>query len=90
MDEHEWLAERVGADQGLRDEALAPRMFADQSHSIPAICAALGISRAPLLAQLPIDSVLTNLCDAGRIEEYRGAAYQMLADNFVKTLKIKR
>jgi len=45
---------------------------------------------APLLAQLPIDSVLTSLCDAGRIEEYRGAAYEMLAENFVKTLKIKR
>jgi hybrid cluster-associated redox disulfide protein len=48
------------------------------------------MTSAPLLAQLPIDSVLTNLCDAGRIEEYRGAAYEMLADNFVKTLKIKR
>ena len=45
---------------------------------------------APLLAQLPIDPVLTSLCDAGRIEEYRGSAYEMLADNFVKTLKIKR
>ena len=45
---------------------------------------------APLLAQLPIDPVLTSLCDAGRIEEYRGAAYEMLAENFVKTLKIKR
>ena len=45
---------------------------------------------APLLAQLPIDSALTSLCDAGRIEEYRGAAYEMLAENFVKTLKIKR
>jgi DNA invertase Pin-like site-specific DNA recombinase len=28
--------------------ALAGRMFADQSHSIPEICAALGISRATL------------------------------------------
>ncbi|MGZ3627841.1 MAG: P-loop NTPase [Ktedonobacteraceae bacterium] len=45
---------------------------------------------APLLAQLPIDPALTSLCDAGRIEEYRGAAYEMLAENFVKTLKIKR
>jgi len=45
---------------------------------------------APLLAQLPIDPVLTSLCDAGRIEEYRGAAYEMLAENFVKTLKIQR
>jgi NUBPL iron-transfer P-loop NTPase len=45
---------------------------------------------APLLAQLPIDPVLTSLCDAGRIEEYRGSAYELLAENFVKTLKIKR
>src|SRR5260370_941570 len=45
---------------------------------------------APLLAQLPIDSILTNLCDAGRIEEYHGEAYDTLAANFVNTLKIKR
>jgi hypothetical protein len=45
---------------------------------------------APLLAQLPIDPVLTNLCDAGRIEEYRGSAYEMLGDHFIKTLNIKR
>jgi hypothetical protein len=29
-------------------EALARQMFADQSHSIPEICTALGISRATL------------------------------------------
>src|SRR5712692_1148703 len=45
---------------------------------------------APLLAQLPVDSILTNLCDAGRIEEYHGEAYDTLAANFVNTLKIKR
>src|SRR2546425_7459477 len=45
---------------------------------------------APLLAQLPIDSILTTLCDAGRIEEYHGEAYDTLAANFVNTLKIKR
>jgi hypothetical protein len=28
------------------------------------------------------------LCDADRIEEYTGAAYELLATNFVKTLKI--
>ncbi len=48
------------------------------------------MTSAPLLAQLPIDPALTNLCDGGRIEEYRGAAYEMLAGNFIKTLKIKR
>jgi hypothetical protein len=33
---------------------------------------------------------LTSLCDTGRIEEYRGSAYEMLAENFMKTLKIRR
>jgi hybrid cluster-associated redox disulfide protein len=45
---------------------------------------------APLLAQLPIDPTLTTLCDAGRVEEYHAAAYELLAGNFVNTLKIKR
>jgi hybrid cluster-associated redox disulfide protein len=45
---------------------------------------------APLLAQLPIDPSLTTLCDAGRIEEYHAPAYELLAANFVNTLKIKR
>jgi Mrp family chromosome partitioning ATPase len=45
---------------------------------------------APLLAQLPIDPVLTSLCDAGRVEEYHSEAYDLLAQHFVKTLKIKR
>ena len=45
---------------------------------------------SPLLAQLPIDPVLTTLCDAGRVEEYESEAYELLATNFVKTLKIKR
>ena len=45
---------------------------------------------APLLAQLPIDAQLTSLCDSGRIEEYHAEAYELLAANFVNTLKIKR
>ena len=48
------------------------------------------MTNAPLLAQLPIDPSLTTLCDTGRIEEYNGVAYEMLAENFIKTLKIKR
>jgi hybrid cluster-associated redox disulfide protein len=48
------------------------------------------MTNAPLLAQLPIDSGLTTLCDAGRIEEYHSPAYEMLAENFINTLKIKR
>src|SRR5437667_10407724 len=39
----------AGASREVRGAlALARRMFADQSHSIPEICAALGISRATL------------------------------------------
>src|SRR5436309_6886527 len=48
------------------------------------------MTNAPLLAQLPIDPVLTSLCDAGRIDEYRGSAYDTLAANFINTLTIKR
>jgi len=39
---------------------------------------------------LPIDPTLTTLCDAGRVEEYQSEAYDLLAANFVNTLKIKR
>ncbi len=48
------------------------------------------ITDAPLLAQLPIDPILTSLCDAGRVEEYSGVAFETLAANFINTLKIKR
>src|SRR5438128_4689533 len=50
----------------------------------------INLTGAPLLAQLPIDPQLTALCDAGRVEEYYAEAYELLAENFVKTLKIKR
>jgi hybrid cluster-associated redox disulfide protein len=43
-------------------------------------------SGAPLLAQLPIDPSLTELCDGGRIEEYRSRDYEILASNFTKVL----
>jgi len=50
----------------------------------------VNMTGAPLLAQLPIDPQLTTLCDAGRVEEYQAEAYDLLAKNFVNTLKIKR
>ena len=43
-------------------------------------------SGAPLLAQLPIDPELTQLCDAGRVEEYHSVDYETLARNFLKIL----
>jgi Mrp family chromosome partitioning ATPase len=50
----------------------------------------VAMTGAPLLAQLPIDPVLTSLCDSGRIEEYYAEAYETLANNFINTLKVKR
>src|SRR5256884_4302591 len=50
----------------------------------------VNMTGAPLLAQLPIDSDLTTLCDAGRVEEYHAEAFELLAENFINTLKIKR
>mgnify|MGYP001385543835 CR=1 FL=1 len=43
-------------------------------------------SGAPLLAQLPIDPALTQLCDQGRIEEYDSPDFDVLAANFLKVL----
>ncbi|GHO74023.1 hypothetical protein KSD_17940 [Ktedonobacter sp. SOSP1-85] len=50
----------------------------------------VSVTGAPLLGQMPIDSALTSLCDAGRVEEYYSDAYEALVANFVSTLKIKR
>src|SRR5256712_1039143 len=50
----------------------------------------VNMTGAPLLAQLPIDPQLTSLCDAGRAEAHHAEAYDLLAQNFVNTLKIKR
>src|SRR5438105_9879094 len=50
----------------------------------------VAMSGAPLLAQLPIDPILTSLCDAGRVEEYYAEAYETLASNFINTMKVKR
>src|SRR6266478_7339797 len=50
----------------------------------------INMTGAPLLSQLPIDPILTSLCDAGKVEEYRSEAYDTLAMNFINTLKIKR
>jgi hybrid cluster-associated redox disulfide protein len=50
----------------------------------------VGLTGAPLLGRLPIDSSLTSLCDSGRVEEYFSETYEELANNFISTLKIKR
>jgi hybrid cluster-associated redox disulfide protein len=43
-------------------------------------------SGAPLLAQLPIDPALTQLCDDGRVEQYQSPEYDTLAQNFLKVV----
>jgi hybrid cluster-associated redox disulfide protein len=50
----------------------------------------VSMTGAPLLGQLPIDPSLAALCDSGRVEEYYAEAYELLAANFISTLKIKR
>lgn len=45
-------------------------------------------SGAPLLAQLPIDPALTELCDEGNIEQYDSPEYDILAQNFMKILPV--
>ncbi len=40
-------------------------------------------SNAPLLAKIPIDSVIANLADNGRIEEYESPEFEELVANFL-------
>jgi Mrp family chromosome partitioning ATPase len=39
---------------------------------------------APLLAKLPLDPAIAQLCDAGRVEEYQSEAYDTLARAFAE------
>ena len=50
----------------------------------------VAMTGSPLLAQLPIDPALASLCDSGHVEEYQSEAFQTLASNFVKAIKISR
>jgi Mrp family chromosome partitioning ATPase len=45
------------------------------------------IAQAPLLARLPIDPVLTKLCDEGLIERYRGEAVEKLGGGLVEAIE---
>jgi len=44
------------------------------------------LSESPLLGQLPIDPGLAELADEGKIEQYHHAAYDELAEAFLKTV----
>jgi len=46
------------------------------------------LSGAPLLAQIPLDPDIALLCDAGKLEEYNSDAFDTLAANFMKSLKL--
>lgn len=45
---------------------------------------------SPLLAQLPIDPMISKLCDAGNVEGYESEELETLAANFIRALKIKK
>lgn len=44
---------------------------------------------APLLAQIPIDPELAQLCDQGEIERYSSETFDNLNQNFIKALSLK-
>lgn len=48
----------------------------------------VALTGAPLLAQLPIDPEVAMLCDAGKLEDYNSDAFDTLASNFTKSLKL--
>jgi hybrid cluster-associated redox disulfide protein len=48
----------------------------------------VALSGAPLLAQIPLDPEIALLCDAGKLEEYDSEAFDTLAENFMKSLKL--
>jgi Mrp family chromosome partitioning ATPase len=64
------------APDGERYEIFGPSQASSLAHAAGTI----------LLGQLPIDSRLTALCDAGRVEEYDPPTQEMLADNFLAAL----
>lgn len=47
------------------------------------------IAEAPLLAQIPIDPKLAQLCDEGKIERYSSEAFESLVQNFNKALLLR-
>jgi Mrp family chromosome partitioning ATPase len=50
----------------------------------------VGITGAPLLAQLPIDPQIARLCDTGEVEEYQSDEFTTLANNFIKAVKLAK
>ena len=47
------------------------------------------IAGAPLLARIPIDPQLAQLCDEGKIERYSSDMFDSLSQNFIQALPIK-
>jgi len=44
---------------------------------------------APLLAQIPVDPELAQLCDQGKIERYGSEIFDSLSQNFIQSLPLK-
>src|SRR5579859_4895259 len=63
---------------GSRNEIFGPSNGADL----------VVMTGSPLLAQIPIDSEIALLCDAGKLEEYNSDEFDTLASNFITALKI--
>src|SRR4030043_2077837 len=47
------------------------------------------IAGAPLLAQIPIDPALAQLCDEGKIERYSSEVFDSLSRNFIRALPLR-
>ncbi len=46
-------------------------------------------AKAPLLAQIPIDTELAQLCDKGELERYSSDVFDTLSQNFIEALPLK-
>jgi hypothetical protein len=46
-----------------------------------------GAARAPLLAQIPVDPKIAELCDEGRIESYDSDILTSLSDRFFEQIE---
>jgi hybrid cluster-associated redox disulfide protein len=50
----------------------------------------VALTGSPLLAQIPIDPMIAQFCDLGRIEDYQSEEFTLLGNNFIKAVKIAR
>lgn len=70
----------VCPDTGNRHEIFGPSRGEEMARA----------ANAPLLARLPLDPAIAQLCDAGRIEEYQSEPYEILASTFAEVAAADR